>query len=186
MEAVSSAALWGRVALGAVLVACTPAFVFAPLRGDETVMSFPLHGVWLAFHEAGHLLFGLFGRTLGVAGGTLMQWLMPVAVMVSFARRLDPFGVAIGAWGLGASVLDAAPYLFDASLGEQPLLGGVFGAEHPEVHDWMVMLRWVGAQNHAQLLAKVMHVAGALVMVGAIALGAWALKQMRIDPDRVF
>src|SRR5919197_3370995 len=31
----------------------------------------------LVVHEGGHMLFGWFGATLGLWGGTLLQWLVP-------------------------------------------------------------------------------------------------------------
>ena len=49
-----------------------------------------LDSVNLVFHEAGHPIFGIFGDTLGLYGGTLGQLVFPVAVTVSFWRRGEP------------------------------------------------------------------------------------------------
>src|SRR5580765_2409109 len=42
----------------------------------------------LVVHEGGHLLFGWFGPTLGIWGGTILQWLVPVLLAsYFFAQR---------------------------------------------------------------------------------------------------
>src|SRR6202166_63085 len=38
----------------------------------------------LVVHEGGHNLFGWFGPTLGLWGGTLLQWLLPFLLAVFF------------------------------------------------------------------------------------------------------
>ena len=41
----------------------------------------------LVFHEAGHVIFSVFGRFMAVAGGTLLQLLVPLALMVAFVYK---------------------------------------------------------------------------------------------------
>ena len=41
----------------------------------------------LAFHEAGHPIFGIFGWTMGLLGGTLGQLVFPIAVFVTYLRK---------------------------------------------------------------------------------------------------
>lgn len=48
----------------------------------------------LPIHESGHLVFGWFGQTIGVAGGTLMELLVPAALAVYFASIRKPLGAA--------------------------------------------------------------------------------------------
>jgi len=89
----------------------------------------------LPFHEAGHILFGFFGRFIGVLGGSLMQLLVPAIVLCAFVYRRNVFGGAVGLWWLGESCLDLAPYIDDARAGQLMLLGGVTGRE---VEDYQV------------------------------------------------
>jgi hypothetical protein len=49
------------------------------------IYAFRQHGAFLfidlanlVVHEGGHLLFGWFGPTLGLWGGTILQWLVPL------------------------------------------------------------------------------------------------------------
>ncbi len=46
----------------------------------------------LIVHEAGHLLFGWFGPTLGLWGGTLLELLAPLALVVHFVFRRHKTG----------------------------------------------------------------------------------------------
>jgi hypothetical protein len=47
----------------------------------------------LAFHEAGHPIFGMLGSTLGLYGGTLGQLVFPVVALLAFWRQREPIGV---------------------------------------------------------------------------------------------
>ena len=56
---------------------------------------------WTAsvFHEAGHLLFGVFGwETLTVLGGTLMQLLVPMPVFAVAWGRCHAAGTGLAAY----------------------------------------------------------------------------------------
>jgi len=46
-----------------------------------------LHGVNLIFHEAGHVVFRPFGRFMTILGGSLLQILVPLVVMLVFLLK---------------------------------------------------------------------------------------------------
>src|SRR5512140_3454939 len=71
----------GRVE-GGFWAACYVAFM---------MYAFSEHGAFLfidnanlVIHEGGHLLFGWFGPTLGLWGGTILQWLVPLLLAAYF------------------------------------------------------------------------------------------------------
>ena len=45
----------------------------------------------LVVHEGGHNLFGWFGPTLGLYGGTLLQWLVPFLLAIYFFTQRQIF-----------------------------------------------------------------------------------------------
>ncbi|RKZ34872.1 hypothetical protein DRQ33_01175, partial [bacterium] len=45
----------------------------------------------LGIHELGHIVFGPFGEFLSIAGGTILQCLMPVISMLMFYNQRDYF-----------------------------------------------------------------------------------------------
>ena len=51
----------------------------------------------LVVHEGGHNLFGWFGPTLGLWGGTLLQWLVPFLLAVYFftQRQIPGFAFSL-------------------------------------------------------------------------------------------
>ena len=53
--------------------------------------SFGLDDVNLAIHETGHLILAPFGEWMTVAGGTLIQVLVPLSFAAYFARRGDRY-----------------------------------------------------------------------------------------------
>jgi hypothetical protein len=125
-----------------------------------------LDGVNLAFHEAGHLFFGLLGRTLHFLGGTLGQLFFPVACIVHFLRQDRPFEAAVCAVWLGESGMYAAEYIADARVQALPLVGG-------HVHDWNWLLRRAGLLAQAERLGALVHVLSSGVVLGAL---GWAAK----------
>lgn len=162
----------GRGMLLALLGYYTLRLVTAPLAANYPGEIF-LHLVNLPFHEAGHVLFSPFGRFLQVAGGTVMQLLVPAAVAISFYRRRDLFATTIAGWWFGESLTDVAPYAADARAGELPLLGGVTGSEVADYHDWEVLLERLGLLAWDQTIGRLFLVAGGLVMAAALAGGAF-------------
>ena len=58
-----------------------------------------LDGVNLVLHEAGHVIFGFFGRTAHFLGGTLGQLFFPAAFVFYFWRRGQRFeSYVVGIW----------------------------------------------------------------------------------------
>lgn len=130
-----------------------------------------LHLVNLPFHEAGHVLFSPFGRFVQVAGGTIMQLLVPAVVAFSFLMRRDRYAAAVGIWWFGESTADVAPYADDARAGQLPLLGGVTGSEVEDYHDWEVMLGMLGILSWDHAIGRFFFITGGIVMTAAIIWG---------------
>lgn len=170
-EPANSLVSYARAAFLALLSYLTFRLLSHPIASNYVGESF-LHLVILPFHEAGHVLFSPFGRFLQVAGGTLMQLIVPAAVAISFFRRRDRFGAAVGFWWLGESLVDVAPYADDARAGQLMLLGGVTGSEVEDYHDWEVMLGRLNMLSWDHALARVFFVTGGIVMIAALLFGA--------------
>lgn len=166
---VARAVLW--LGLAAWTVAFARHTVASNYAGESV-----LHLVNLVFHEAGHVLFAPFGRVLTVAGGSLLQVLVPVACAVALWRARDRFGATVGVWWAGQSLLDLAPYIADARALRLVLLGGKTGAE-VEGHDWEFLLATFGWLRHDVALGQAAHVAGLGVMAVALVAGAVVLAR---------
>jgi hypothetical protein len=136
-----------------------------------------LHGPLLIFHEAGHVIFRLFGEFMTILGGTLAQLLMPALITAAMIRNRDPFGAAFGLWFFGVSVLDVAPYVYDALHPQLVLLGGHTGEEGG--HDWIYLLSETHLLPHAQSLGWLIHKLGAAIVLLAIFWGGWILGQQK-------
>jgi hypothetical protein len=154
-------------------------FILAPIKSNTVGESF-IHLVNLPFHEAGHILFGFFGRFIGVLGGSLMQLLVPAVVLCAFVYRRNVFGGAVGLWWLGENFLDLAPYIADARAGKLLLLGGVTGSEVEDYHDWEVILRDLGWLRYDHTIAGIAHGLGAVLILLSIVWGGYILyRQFR-------
>ena len=135
-----------------------------------------LHNVNLPFHEAGHVIFGVFGQFIGSLGGTLGQLLVPVICGIALLRRHDTFGASVCLWWFGENFLDIAPYMADARAGELPLLGGNYGKSSPYgFHDWEFILGETGLLAWDKTLAALTLNSGRAIMVLAMVWGAWLL-----------
>lgn len=150
---------------------------------DGEIMSSFLHRPLLIFHEAGHVIFRPFGEWITVLGGTLGQLIMPIVMMIALLKTNgDRFGAALALWFFGVSILDVAPYMYDALEPQLMLLSGKVGEEGG--HDWIFLFNTTGLLRKAQHIGAVTHTLGALVVIGALAWGAWGLwAQGREDQD---
>lgn len=171
-EALGGVTKWARAALVLGLAVWTWQFAQTPIAPDA--MDSFLHLPDLVFHEAGHLLFAVFGQFMAVLGGSLTQVLIPVIVAVAFARQEQPFGAAIGAWWAGQNLVDLAPYIADARALQLVLLGGRTGAE-VEGHDWEFLLTQLGVMHLDQAIGRWTHAVGIAIMIASLACAARVL-----------
>ncbi len=176
-EQVDATAFKGRVALLAVFAVWGLRLCWLDYRDGEIMNSF-IHGPLLIFHEAGHVIFRAFGEWVAVLGGTLGQLLMPALLGVALLwKNRDPFGAAIGLWLFGVSVLDVAPYMYDALEPQLPLLGG--GTGNDSFHDWIYLFDSVHQLAHAQRIGAFTHALGVGIVLLALGWGAAVLRLQR-------
>jgi hypothetical protein len=133
-----------------------------PLADEENGTIFK--GITFGAHEFGHLFFGLPGNEwLAVAGGSLMQLLVPIGAAVAIgATAGDRFGVvACGSW-LAASMIDLAPYIADARAQELDLVS--FSPDGGG-HDWHYLLAHAGRLKQDIAIAHGVKRAAVLILV---------------------
>lgn len=159
--------------------------------GAADIMNSFMHLIVLPIHEAGHLLFIPLGRFMSVLGGSLLQVLLPLVLMASFifgfgGSRRDNFAASLMLWWAAASIIDVAPYIWDAFDPKMMLLGGKTGAES-DGHDWQNILGDLGLIKRAHLVAGIAHTLGLTVMLIANAWGAALLyfQFHRRDSDAI-
>ena len=109
------------------------------LRRDLPVLYSMLDTFTLVTHEAGHFFFHFFGRFLGLAGGTLLQLLVPVLLVAHFLVHDYRLGTQLALLWLGQSCNSVSIYAADARKRILPLLG-----DNLEGHDWHNMLSMLG------------------------------------------
>ena len=166
--AVRAAVLFGLMVWGAYLMT-------RDVTDGEVFQSF-MHNILLPIHEAGHVLFMPFGEFLTIAGGSLFQVLLPLAIGVAFLRKnRDPFGAAVCLWWAGISLIDLAPYIYDALHPQLMLLGGHTGEDGP--HDWIYLFETLGGLQHAQAWGRFVRMVGALLAMGALGWAGLVLRR---------
>jgi hypothetical protein len=128
------------------------------------------HNVNLVFHEAGHLIFGIFGNyVLTVFGGSLNQILIPLIVAAAFWVRRDTLGFAFGLFWCFENFLDVAVYMADARALQLPLIG-----DHgPDAHDWRNLFFRFGLIDQDTLIAGRTAFVGWCGMIGTWIWLAW-------------
>lgn len=164
-----------RLLLWAGFAAWGLALMAADVRTGEIASTF-LHMPLLVFHEAGHVLLRPLGEWLTVAGGTLLQLLMPALVAATLLRRGDPFGASFGLWLLGVSLMDTAAYVYDAQAPQLTLLSGAVGGES---HDFIWLLSRLDLLHRAQVLGLLVHALGAVLLLLAMGWGGALLWRQR-------
>jgi len=138
----------------------------------------PLSSLTIAFHEAGHVILGLFGwEFLMVAGGTIFQLAFPAAIIAHFARRGERAGVLFGVFWLGESLISAAYYCADAKMQVLILITGMSGSEGGG-HDWHYMLGKLGLISSCVGLGRFLFFWGCAAMALPVCLGAQALWRL--------
>lgn len=138
-----------------------------------------LDNVHLPVHEGGHLLFGWFGPTLGLWGGTILQLLVPALLVVAFVVRGDLLGTAFCSVAFFHSLTGVATYMIDALRRELPLV--TVGAPSDEAeHDWVHIFSSLGVLPHAIQIGTATRVIAWIGLLGTLGWFCWRYyKQLR-------
>ena len=128
-----------------------------------------LDNVHLIIHEAGHMLFGWFGETPGLWGGTLFQLLVPALLAAAFIARKELPGTVFCIFAFFHSLNGVAAYMADALRLELPLV--TVGAIADEsMHDWVRIFTQLGVLRHAIQIGDAVRL---LAWCGMLATLAW-------------
>src|SRR5689334_9563306 len=91
--------------------------------------AFSMHGAFLwidmanlVVHEGGHLLFGWFGPTLGIWGGTILQWSVPLLLAAYFFSHRQTAAFVFCLFFFFENWLYTATYMADARTMALPLV----------------------------------------------------------------
>ncbi len=145
------------------LLAATYFFYCARTWGDWHFID----SVNLIIHEAGHWIFLPFGQFLAVAGGSLLQVIIPLLFAAYFWKRNDGWSAGIVLMWAGQSLANVARYAADALAMELPLLGG-----DSTIHDWNWLLVMTGQLRHTHGIANTILTLGILLIITGT---AWSL-----------
>lgn len=119
-----------------------------------------MDGANLIFHEAGHVIFLLFGDFLQFLGGSLFQVALPAALTAYFWRNDQRASASVTLFWTGESMTNVAVYIADARWMALHLIGGE--------HDWNYLLGRLGLLNQAESLGRFVFIFGILTILGAI------------------
>ena len=132
----------------------------------------------LVVHEGGHLLFSWLGPTLGIWGGTILQWAAPALLAAYFFTQSHTAGFAFCAFVFFENFLYTAVYMADARARELPLV--TVGDADDAVHDWFTIFSSLGVLNHDTAIAAVVRLLGWLGMLATV---AWLALRLRRPAD---
>lgn len=169
--------IWGaRILFFIIMLIWAYKFILSPMNSGYAMNSF-WHLVNLPFHEAGHIIFRLFGRFMTSLGGSLSQLLIPLLCLTVFLLKTrDTFAATFALWWFGENFMDLAPYIDDARSLTLPLLGGNTGRTSPYgFHDWEFILKESGLAHYDHALAQIAYRSGTVLMILALVWGGYIL-----------
>jgi hypothetical protein len=163
-----------RPAIRAILVGYTAYLVLFLAFGYEPtdpqyrppVVITVLDIVNLFIHEAGHFFFRPFGMFVHLLGGSLVQVLLPVALLVVTLRASPSNALYAGFWA-GESLVNVSVYILDAPFRRLRLISR--GA----LHDWHWLLD--GDPDLARYIGTPVYLLGMLIALGATLAGAYSV-----------
>jgi hypothetical protein len=120
----------------------------------------------LVVHEGGHLLFGWFGPTLGLWGGTILQWLVPVLLATYFFTQRQTTAFAFCSFFFFENWLYTATYMADARAMLLPLVTA--GDSDCIEHDWHTIFSSLGVLQYDTKIAAAVSFLGWLGMLGTV------------------
>ena len=125
----------------------------------------------LVVHEGGHLLFGWFGPTIGIWGGTILQWLVPLLLAGYFFFQRQLAGAAFCLFFFFENWLYTASYMADARAMNLPLV--TVGNPDMAEHDWNTIFSSLGVLQYDTTIASLVRILGWCGMAGIVVWFAW-------------
>ena len=122
----------------------------------------------LVVHEGGHLLFGWFGPTLGLWGGTILQWAVPLALAAYFFTQRQTAGFVFCLFFFFENWLYTATYIADARAQVLPLVSAG-GGDYVE-HDWYAIFSSLGLLRYDTAIAALVRLLGWCGMMACVGL----------------
>jgi hypothetical protein len=130
----------------------------------------------LGIHEAGHPLFGYFGEFMGVAGGTILQLIIPLGSILMFYKQKDYFGISFSFAWISTNLYYISAYMGDAVRMVLPRVS-LPGSGTP-IHDWNYLFSELGILSYHHQIASGVRFLGTLTMISAILWGLIVLWYM--------
>src|SRR5271157_1677373 len=151
------------------------------------IYAFSMHGGYLFIdsanlivHEGGHLLFGWFGPTLGLWGGTILQWLVPLLLAAYFFRERQAAAFVFCTFFFFENWLYTATYMADARAMILPLV--TTGDSDYVEHDWNAIFSSLGLLDYDTRIAAIVRFLG---WCGMLACAAWLAARLRKQPEEM-
>jgi hypothetical protein len=138
-----------------------------------------IHSANLVVHEGGHNLFGWFGPTLGLWGGTLLQWLVPFLLAVYFFTERQVPGFVFSLFFFFENWIDTAEYMADARAQLLPLV--TTGDPDFAEHDFFRIFSNLGVLDHDTQIVAVIRLLGWCGMIGCV---LWLALRMRAADEK--
>ena len=164
---------WHEVSTGKIIVTSVGLLLFFVILTRSTDgFVFLIDHANLAFHEAGHPIFGFFGERLGLYGGTLGQLFFPAVAATLFWLRREAVSFALAGVWFFENFLNIAHYMADARAQFLPLVGG-------GEHDWTnIFSRW-GVLHYDTKIASAVNTLGWLGMTTMWLWSIWRWQRAR-------
>ena len=138
---------------------------------DPPLLLFIMDTINLFIHEAGHLFTRPFGRFICVLGGSLVQVLLPLALLIVTWRKDIRQTPPVAFW-VGESMINVSVYIADAPYRKLKLIASGL------IHDWWWLLD--GDASIAEPLSWAVYGTGFLLCAGAvIAFLVWGVMAFR-------
>lgn len=126
----------------------------------------------LVIHEAGHVVFSLFGYFITIAGGTLLQLIVPLLFIGYFFWKDQKYSASVLLFWLALNLFNISVYAGDALKMQLPLLTG-----NSEDHDWNQMLFTLGQLKHVTAISRTIFILGIITLIVAFAWGVYESRR---------
>ena len=135
-----------------------------------------IDAVNMVTHEAGHPLFGYFGETLHLWGGTILQLFVPAALALTFVRMRQLMGTTFCSFLFFENFLGIATYMADARALDLPLVSAE-GGDGDIGHDWNMIFSQLNLLPYDTRIAAAVRALGWLGMLAVPLWFAWRAHQ---------
>jgi hypothetical protein len=150
-----------KVLISFIAFLYTLGFILDPV--SKSLQGSLINTINLIFHEAGHWMFYIFGKTISICMGSGTEVLIPIICSAYFYLTNQKFSAYFIFYWITIALVDVSVYINDSIVMQIPLLGG-----DSVIHDWNYLLSSFNLLSYTHFIGQSVFFLASICLIAGL------------------